>query len=526
MPVLLTLTATATPEFPVASDLGFLLHKHPDRVQLFESSVGRAQVFYPESTPARCSVALLLEVDPVGLVRNKRFGADGFALAQYVNDRPYAASSLLAVALGRVFGTAMKGRCAMRPDLEGARLALEVTVPAVPARRGGADLVTRLFEPLGWDVEALPIPLDVARPEWGVSDYVDLTLRGEQVLADALSHLYVLLPVLDGAKHYWVSPDEVDKLVRTGGGWLGEHPERDLIAHRYLARQSSLVREATERLAELDDQPADDGAPTDTTDGRPDDSSHDASGEVSAHTSGNTQADPPVIEGVPLVRLRREAVLAALRRLGARRVVDLGCGEGALLADLIADPTFSDVLGVDVSARALARAEKHLRLDRLPDSQRARVQLRLSSVTYRDEEVAGADAVVLMEVIEHIDPDRLPDVSRAVFGHARPTHVVLTTPNADYNVLFAGMPAGSLRHPDHRFEWSRAELAEWAEHVADEYGYAVELSGIGPMHPDHGCPTQLAVFSHLAATVAGSRGDPAPEPAGIAPRSPADGEPE
>ncbi|WP_460629188.1 3' terminal RNA ribose 2'-O-methyltransferase Hen1 [Intrasporangium mesophilum] len=525
--MLLTLTATSAPGFPVASDLGFLLHKHPDRVQSFESSVGVAHVFYPESTAQRCSVALLLEVDPVGLVRNKRFGADGFALAQYVNDRPYAASSLLAVALGRVFGTAMKGRCSARPDLEGARLTLEVKVPAVPARRGGPDLVRALFEPLGWDVEARPIPLDRARPEWGLSEYVDLTLRGEQVLADALGHLYVLLPVLDGAKHYWVSPDEVDKLVRTGGGWLGDHPERDLIVHRYLARQSSLAREATERLEEIDDRPAGDGALVDPSlDRRAADGSDDGSGDSFGGAEGVTGAGAragAVVAGVPLVRLRREAVLSALRRLGARRVVDLGCGEGALLADLVADPSFSDVLGIDVSSRALAKAEKRLRLDRLPDSQRARVRLRLSSVTYRDQEIAGADAVVLMEVIEHVDPDRLPDVSRAVFGHARPAHAVLTTPNADYNVLFTSLPAGDRRHPDHRFEWSRAELAAWAGHVGNAFGYAVELGGIGPEHPDHGCPTQLAVFSRVDVTGSGTPTDAPSERAGTAPRSAAEG---
>jgi len=122
-----------------ATSLGFLLHKHPGRVQEFDLTVGRAHVFYPEATPQRCTVALLLEVDPVELVRGRRFGAaDGFSLAQYVNDRPYAASSMLAVALGRVFRTAMAGRCDARPELAAAPLPLELHVPALPCQGGAA----------------------------------------------------------------------------------------------------------------------------------------------------------------------------------------------------------------------------------------------------------------------------------------------------------------------------------------------------------------------------------------------------
>ena len=215
----LTITSTASS----ATDLGFLLHKHPGKVQSFDAAVGRAHVFYPEATDARCTAALLLEVDPVGLVRGKRFGgSDAFSLAQYVNDRPYAASSMVAVALGKVFRTAMAGRCDARPELPEQALPLEIHIPALPAR-GGVEVVERVFGPLGWSVQAVPIPLDPAIPEWGESRYVDLRLAGELRLADALNHLYVLLPVLDNAKHYWVSSDEVDKL-HPSRRWAGCRP--------------------------------------------------------------------------------------------------------------------------------------------------------------------------------------------------------------------------------------------------------------------------------------------------------------
>ena len=233
--MLLTITTTRAP----ATDLGYLLHKHPDRLQSFEVAAGQAHVFYPEATPERCTAALLLEIDPIALVRGPRNGSGpphskpGEAeLAQYVNDRPYAASSMLAVALKDAFRTALTGRCDARPELAATALPLTVHVPALPCR-GGAGLLRRLWEPLGWQVEAAAVPLDPAIPDWGESVYLDVTLTGELRLADALNHLYVLLPVLDDAKHYWISSDEVDKLIRAGTGWLAEHPGKELIVSRY-----------------------------------------------------------------------------------------------------------------------------------------------------------------------------------------------------------------------------------------------------------------------------------------------------
>ena len=245
--MLLTISTTHVP----ATDLGYLLHKHPGRVQSFAQSVGTAHVFYPETADTRCSAALLLEVDPIALVRGRSGPAgDGFALGQYVNDRPYAASSMLAMALKDVFRTALTGRCNAQPELAATPIPLEISIPAVPCR-GGADLLQRLFEPLGWRVAATGAALDPQIPEWGASRYFGVQLTGELVLADALNHLYVLLPVLDDAKHYWVTSDEVDKLIRAGSGWLAGHPEKELITHRYLSHQKRLTRSALARLAEI-----------------------------------------------------------------------------------------------------------------------------------------------------------------------------------------------------------------------------------------------------------------------------------
>ena len=464
--MLLTITLTAPP----ATDLGYLLYKHPAKVQSFDVSVGTAHVFYPEAAGHRCTAALLLEVDPIGLVRGRRGAAvEGFTLGQYVNDRPYAASSLLSVAIGKVFKTAMNGRCDQRPDLAATALPLELHVPALPCR-GGAELATRLFEPLGWTVQARPIPLDDTFAEWGESRYVDLRLTGTVRLADALNHLYVLLPVLDDAKHYWVSQDEVDKLIRVGAGWLADHPDKELISRRYLAHQGGLTRSALDRLADIDDtEPA----------------ALDATTE-------------PGETNVSLAQQRRGAVLAALHASGARRVGDLGCGEGALVGDLLADSQFTHVVAADVSSRALEIAERKLHVDRMPPARREKLFLYQSSLTYRDSRLAGLDAVVLMEVIEHVDPPRLPALARTVFGSIAPDTVIVTTPNVEHNVRYPALLPGRRRHRDHRFEWTRAEFADWADTVADDWGYHVRYLPVGDDDPDVGPPTQLAMFTRKA----------------------------
>ncbi|MGW3197758.1 3' terminal RNA ribose 2'-O-methyltransferase Hen1 [Streptomyces sp. NPDC001118] len=462
-----------------ATDLGYLLHKHPDNAQKFSTSYGTAHVFYPEADDRRCTAALLLEIDTLALVRRGkgkgRGGAPDAALAQYVNDRPYAASSLLAVALSGVFSSALRGVCTARPERAAAPLPLRIEVPALPAR-GGADLVRRLFEPLGWTVSADPVPLDAQFPQWGDSRYVRLVLESEALtLAEALRHLYVLLPVLDDAKHYWVSSDEVDKLLRAGEGWLPGHPEQQLITSRYLSRRWSLTRQARERLelvrlAEADDSEVE---------------------QLDNAVEAETEAEE---KPTPLAVRRRDAIVAALHASGAARVLDLGCGQGQLVQALLKDVRFTEIVGVDVSVRALTIAARRLKLDRMGERQASRVRLVQGSLAYTDNRLKGHDAAVLSEVIEHLDLPRLPALEYAVFGHARPKTVLVTTPNVEYNVRWESLPAGHVRHGDHRFEWTREEFRTWARAVAERHGYDVEFAPIGPDDPEVGPPTQMALF--------------------------------
>ncbi|MBI4310214.1 MAG: 3' terminal RNA ribose 2'-O-methyltransferase Hen1 [Chloroflexi bacterium] len=464
--MLLTISAGYTP----ATDLGYLVQKNPGRFQSFALPFGRAHVFYPEATADRCTVALALDVDPIGLVRGKPGAGEAQALEQYVNDRPYVASSYLSVAIAAVFGSALAGRSKERPHLVEQAVPLEAELPVVPSSEG-AQLVRTLFEPLGYDVKVQPITLDTRFPEWGLSRYAGVRLQRTGRLKDLLAHLYVLIPVLDDNKHYWVGDEEVAKLVRFGEGWLATHPSRELISQRYLKHQRSLVLQALARLLEADEAEAGDSAV------RP--------------PSAEEQMEAPL----RLADLRIEAVLAELRALGAQRVLDLGCGEGRLIRALLDDPAFRAITGLDVAHRRLEVAAGRLHLERMPAAQKERVQLLHGSLTYRDKRLAGYDAAVAIEVIEHIDASRLDAFEEALFGAARPGAILITTPNVEYNRLFPSLPAGSRRHPDHRFEWTRAEFQTWGQAVAARRGYNVRFLPVGLEDARLGAPTQMGVFT-------------------------------
>jgi 3' terminal RNA ribose 2'-O-methyltransferase Hen1 len=462
--MLLTISTTHQP----ATDLGYLLHKNPARLQTEELSFGKAHVFYSEASEENCTAALLVEVDPIALVRGRGPAGEGGQLEQYVNDRPYTASSFLSVAIGRVFSTAMSGRSKERQELAAQAIPLEARLPAIAAW-GGTEVVRRLFEPLGYTVAVKCSRLDEKFPEWGQSPYIALTIAATVRLQDLLTHLYVLIPVLDNEKHYWVAKDEIEKLLKRGEGWLAGHPERDLIVSRYLKQQRSLSREALNRLLTDDD-------------------SCDETQESSPADAGTKE------RMISLHAQRLERVLSALRATGAKRVVDLGCGEGKLLKLLLAEKQFESILGMDVSWRSLEIAKDRLKWDEMPEHWRKRIELIQGSLTYHDQRLSGFDAATIVEVIEHLDVPRLGVFERIVFEFARPGYVVLTTPNAEYNSVFLTLPAGNLRHADHRFEWSRSEFEAWATGVATRFGYTVRFEPIGPLDSERGAPSQMAVF--------------------------------
>ncbi|MBN4004590.1 3' terminal RNA ribose 2'-O-methyltransferase Hen1 [Nostoc sp. LPT] len=458
--MLLTITTT---HFP-ATELGYLLHKHPDRCQSFALSFGKAHIFYPEASIERCTAALLLDVDPVKLVRGR-----GARLEQYVSDRPYVASSFLSVAIAQVFSTALGGRCKDLPELAQTPIPLVAKLSVLPCR-GGEEFLRQLFEPLGYNVSAAGHTLDEKFPDWGQSKYFTVELQHTLPLSDLLSHLYVLIPVLDDDKHYWVGDEEIEKLLRHGEGWLTTHPAREQITRRYLKRQQRLTRLALTQLVEEDNT--------------------DLDSVEESHAKEEAAVEKPI----SLNQQRLDAVIAALKQSNARRVIDLGCGQGNLLKTLLKDGFFEQITGVDVSYRALEVAQERLDRLRLPRNQWERVQLIQGALTYQDKRFSGYDAATVIEVIEHLDLPRLGAFERVLFEFAQPKTVVVTTPNIEYNIKFENLPVGKLRHQDHRFEWTRSQFQNWANQVAESFGYTVEFQSIGTEDSEVGSPTQMGVF--------------------------------
>jgi len=463
--MLLTITTTYSP----ATHLGYLVHKHPQRFQSAELSFGRAHVFFPVAAEDRCTMAMLLEIDPIEMVRGRHGRDGGLPLEQYINDRPYVASSFLSVAIAQVLGSALRGDCKEVPGLAETEMPLHARIAVLPSR-GGEQILHRLFEPLGYQVTAVRHPLDERFPEWGQSPYYTVDLAKRTRLAELLTHLYVLVPVLDNQKHYFIGRDEVEKLVRKGKGWLGAPAERGMIARRYLKNRSSLSDEALARLNE--DRPPDE--------------------EENSESPGKLEES---IEcGCNLNEERMGCVLAALKSVGARRVIDLGCGEGKLVAGLLRDKQFEKITGADVSVRALEIASRRLRLPDLAPRQRERVELIHGSLMYRDKRFEGYDAATVTEVIEHLDPPRLAAFERVLFEFARPAAVILTSPNREYNVTWENLHGGAFRHGDHRFEWTRSEFQAWCDGVSRRFGYRVRFLPVGPEREGIGSPTQMAVF--------------------------------
>lgn len=480
--MLLTITA----EGENAAALSFLLHKHPDKLQQVELSVGVAYIFYPECGKEKVTAALLLDIDPIGMVRNaKNFAGKDFLLGQYVNDRPYVASSFMSSAISKAFSSAMNGSCKEHPEFIDMPLALTAKISVLPAPRGGELLIKRLFEPLGYTVEAERHLLDTQFSEWGYGKYFTLTLKNTLSLKDLLSHLYVLIPVLDNEKHYFITQNEVEKLLQKGKGWLEQHPEREIIVSRYLINLKSLMRSAFEVL-----QAVEDGTIPDTDN----EAEQDGLTEIEDTAAAHTQLQKVKKERLHDIRLK--LVAEKLKQSGAASVIDLGCGDGKLLRLLLKEKQFTRIAGADVSYSELEKSQDKLHWNEMPEKQRERLSLFQSSLTYRDKRFSGFDAAAVVEVIEHLDPNRLPALEKSLFTYAKPQTIVLTTPNREYNVRYENLSAGKVRHSDHRFEWTRSEFEAWAERVARENNYTVAFFPVGEEEENIGAPSQMAVFTY------------------------------
>ncbi|MDJ0679950.1 MAG: 3' terminal RNA ribose 2'-O-methyltransferase Hen1 [Xenococcaceae cyanobacterium MO_167.B52] len=463
--MLLTITTTHKP----ATDLGFLLHKHPDKFQSVNLSMGKAHIFYPESSQNKTTVALLLDIEPIDMVRGARhLSGKGFPLGQYVNDRPYVASSFMSVAISKAFSTAMNGKCKTKPELVETQIPLEAKISVLPAPQGGETLIRKMFEPLGYQVKLQQHILDTQFTDWGNSKYFTLELSQTIRLQELLSHLYVLIPALDNDKHYFISQSEIDKLLAKGQGWLVNHPLLEQITRRYLRNLQSLSKLALERLSE---------------------------GEKieNLEAEENPEQKP---RKETLHQKRLVLVLEQLKLSGAEKVIDLGCGEGKLLRMLLKEKQFTEIAGMDISYDELSKAKDRLHWEEMPPKQKERIKLFQGALTYKDKRLEGYDAAAMVEVIEHLDENRLPALERVVFELAQPKIIILTTPNREYNIMFENMKTASMRHTDHRFEWTRKEFESWAKGVAARNNYQVKFLPVGEVAEHIGAPAQMGIFTY------------------------------
>jgi 3' terminal RNA ribose 2'-O-methyltransferase Hen1 len=468
----LSISTTHTP----ATDLGWLLHKRPDKVQTFDIAGGRAIVFYPEATDERCTATLLLDVDTVDLVRTLNVPNDRVSLQQYVNEKPYTASSFLTTAISKVYSSAMNGICKDRPELLGVKMPIEVVVSVIRAGLNGEAALRRQFEPIGYEVEVEQYNFDETFTEWGKSPFFTLKLRHTVTISELLQHLYVLLGVFDNDKHYSISKQEIEKLMAKGDGWLSTHPQREFITRRYLRNIGTLTKLAMRQFEEEDAEKA----------------------EIALNTEGVAVEEKVAEKAEKKINLhqqRLEAAAEQLKKHGVKTVVDMGCGEGRLIRLLLKEGQFDKILGVDVSMRELQRAKQRLDFEDMSPRMRERLDLMQGSVTYRDRRIEGFDGMALVEVIEHLDEDRLSAMERVVFEFAQPKTVVITTPNGEYNVKYETLSAGDFRHDDHRFEWSRPEFEAWANKAAAHFGYSVDFFPVGDFDETVGAPSQMGVFN-------------------------------
>lgn len=462
--MLLTITMNGTN----TQDLGYLLHKNPQRAQCFELNFGKAYVFYTEVSDSRTTAALLLDINPIDLARGK-LGSKDRGLFDYVNDRPYVSSSFMSTAINSVFSTAMSGRCAKRQELADSKLNLEATVYNLPVR-SEKNLVQEIFEPLGYEISVRESVLDEKFTEWGESCYIDLTLKGKVKLSELLNHLYVLIPVFDKQKHYYISEDEIDKLIRHGEGWLSAHPLKNKIIRRYFDMKKSYANKTIARLLESES-------------------------ETKETEEENIQEQETAEKKIPLNKQRLEAVKNAVLSSGAKTVLDIGCGEGKLTAMLLREQQIQKITAADVSVSVLEKAKQKLNYERMQPYLKNKLTLMQASLMYKDNRFSGFDAACVVEVIEHLDIQRIPLFEKVMFEYAKPKTVILTTPNKEYNVKYPTLENGTLRHRDHRFEWTRDEFKNWCEHICSKFGYKVEIKNIGETDEEYGSPTQMGVFT-------------------------------
>lgn len=429
--------------------ISYLVSKNPENLYERNQKGHLVRMFYSKFADKELEMTVFVTPDPLELMQNK---SNSFDITHYINDREFAVSSIFCSFIRSALGTALNGQ----PKEEyaqwvGHEFPFVLELGPVASTLSDQQLKD-LFEPMGYQV-------DIERPEIHYSFQLKesstvrtLTLTGYQTLQNSLRHLFVLIPVIDNYKHYFIDEKEIEKLERYGDGWLEEHPMREMIYRQAL------------RFKEI----------------------------YSLVESPNTEEKPEEpVRKVRLNEMRYEKIVETAKLLKPNSIVDFGSGEGKLAVQLGFINGVQEVLAVEPSQAATLKAVK--RFEKVKDRSSFIEPTTLwGSLFYYDERLKGKDLIILCEVIEHIDAQRLPKAFDTILNLYAPESLIITTPNQEYNEIYD--MEDHFRHDDHRFEWTRQEFQEWCKARNHLDLYELEFSGIGEENLNQGFPTQMCVF--------------------------------
>jgi 3' terminal RNA ribose 2'-O-methyltransferase Hen1 len=407
-----------------ADTLSYVVQKHPAKI--FEK--GNLRLFFPKYDKNASSLVAMAEFPEFKLWDKDTPGADA-----YVSSREYALSSLFCRELKGAFGTVLSGKYKDEKDQKMAETPLEVVVDALPLATSLTDEQLRsLFQPLRYAGFTPSYTVDHSyQYPWMPQRHrvLELALRGQKTIREVLRHLLVLIPAIDNYTHYTELDTLVAELKNYGEGWLDQHPKKAFITARFLRNSRKLIKEF-------------DGA------------------------EEKKQGEAELEKRIFLGELRTNWFLDTVKRLGARSVVDAGCGSGRL-AEAMNKAGVLEVSAFDCHGKAVQAAKYHLE---------NKANVFFSSLMYRDDRLLSKDAILLQEVVEHMPAFQLRRAMELIFKVYRPKWVLMSTPNRSYNKIF-GMPEGAFRHRDHKFEFDEAEAKRFCDSLPGGYKYAIEPIG-------------------------------------------------
>lgn len=431
-----------------AEAVSYLLAKNPNNLYERDEKGFKVRSVYSVFTKEEVKYLIYVKPDPIDLVRSS---PQVYDISHYINDREFAVSSLFVSAIRKALGTALNGK----PQEEYVqwvehRFDMEVAFGPIATDLPDGELA-ELFKPIGYNVE-IKRAASTLRSK---SSALFITLTGKQTIQNLLKHLFILIPVIDNYKHYFIDEREIEKVDRYGEGWLDAHPLKQFIVKRAL-RFQNLIRQSKFYDRER-------------------------------HNQENRET-----KKIRLNELRYEKIVDFIRTIPKRdTVVDLGAGEGKLSVKLGYLDGVKEILSVEPSNKSRVRAIQRFEEAEGTDGFTLPTSL-AGSLFYFDDRLVNKDIMVLCEVIEHIDEYRIPKMMEAIFRSYQPRVLIVTTPNQEYNVIYD--MDETMRHHDHRFEWTRDDFQENCEQWIKESPYYIQFEGIGEEHPEYGTPTQMAIF--------------------------------